>query len=107
IRSGAWPYTEMSRYLDERPETRQQLERTLTYFDAANFAPDIKGPVLLSVGLLDSVALPAAVYGLANVIPAPNEVQVFPQAGHEGGGQDLWEYKLEWLEKVLATEPTE
>lgn len=106
IRSGAWPYTEMSRYLRERPETRQQMERTLAYFDAANFAPDIKCPVLLSVGLLDSVALPAAVYGLANVIPAPTEVQVFPQAGHEGGGQDLWEYKLAWLEKVLAAEPT-
>jgi len=106
IRSGAWPYTEMSRYVGQSPGARQQMERTLAYFDAANFASDIKCPVLLSVGLLDSVALPAAVYAVRNRLQAPNEVQAFPQAGHEGGGPDLWEYKLEWLEKVLAAEPT-
>ncbi len=105
IRSGAWPYTEMDRYLRERPKSRSDMERTLAYFDAANFASDIKCPVLLSVGLLDSVALPAAVYALRNRLLTANEVQVFPQAGHEGGGHDLWEYKLEWLGKVLAPEP--
>jgi len=105
IRSGAWPYTEMDRYLRERPASRSDMERTLAYFDAANFAPDIKCPVLLSVGFLDSVALPAAVYAFRNRLLAANEVQVFPEAGHEGGGHDLWEYKLAWLGKVLAPEP--
>jgi hypothetical protein len=28
----------------------------------------------------------------------------YPQAGHEGGGKDLWAYKLQWLSRNLAAE---
>jgi cephalosporin-C deacetylase len=102
VESAAWPYTEIAGYIREMPAMRSQVEATLAHFDVANFAPDVKCPVLLSVGLLDPVSLPAAVYGCANHLGGPKEVKVLPHAGHEGGGGDLWEYKLEWLAKTLG-----
>jgi len=105
LRAASWPYTEIARLMQQRPETRGPVMRTLRYFDAVNFAPDVQCPVLLSIGLLDRVSLPAAVFGLYNVLPGPKEIRSFPKAGHEGGGEDHWSYKLEWLEKTLGRDP--
>ena len=105
VRSGAWPYTEIARYVRQRPDAAGRVALTLAHFDAVNFAPDVKCPVLLSVGFLDSVSLPTAVYGFANQLAAPNEVRGFPEAGHEVGGEDLWSYKLEWLARALSATP--
>ena len=57
--------------------------------------------MLLSVGFLDPVSLPAAVYGLYNVLPGPKEFKGYPEAGHEGGGA-LWAHKLQWLQRTLG-----
>ncbi len=105
VRSAAWPYTEIARYIRRHPGAASRVARTLSYFDAVNFAPNIKCPVLLRVGLLDPVSLPAAVYGLANVLPGPAEVIPFPEAGHDVGGEELWNHKFEWLAKILGPEP--
>lgn len=105
LRSAAWPYTEIVRYMQRRPEAAAQVTRTLTYFDVVNFAPEIKSPVLLSTGFLDPVSLPAAVYGVFNVLGGPKEIRPYPEAGHEGGGHSLWAYKLDWLKRALATAP--
>lgn len=102
VRSAAWPYTEISGYIQEEPSRRARVESTLAYFDVVNFAPDVKCPALLSVGFHDPVSLPAAVYACANAMPGPTEVQALPEAGHEGGGEEVWEYKLRWLAKVLG-----
>ncbi len=103
LRAASWPYTELSRYLQQHPESQSSLLQTLSYFDVANFAPDIHCPVLLSTGFLDRVSLPGAVFGLYNVLPGPKEIRSFPQAGHEGGGEDLWAYKLDWLAEKLGS----
>ena len=105
LRAASWPYTEIAQLMQQRPEMRGPVMRTLRYFDAVNFAPDVQSPVLLSIGLLDSVSLPAAVFGLYNVLPGPKEIRSFPKAGHEGGGEDHWTYKLEWLEETLGRVP--
>jgi cephalosporin-C deacetylase len=101
LRMAAWPYTEIAERSDESPEERSRIATTLSYFDAVNFAPDVRCPVFLSIGYLDPVSLPAAVYGLYNVLPGPKEIRGYPDAGHEGGGEDLWGHKLQWLAKSL------
>ncbi len=105
VRAASWPYTEIARLMQQRSEMRGPVMRTLRYFDAVNFAADVESPVLLSIGLLDRVSLPAAVFGLYNVLPGPKEIRSFPKAGHEGGGEDHWSYKLEWLEETLGRNP--
>ncbi|MBN1458020.1 MAG: alpha/beta fold hydrolase [Armatimonadetes bacterium] len=105
LRSASWPYTEIARYLQQHPRSRTEVIRTLSYFDAVNFAPEVHCPILLSVGLLDSVSLPAAVFGLYNVLPEPKEMVTFPDAGHEGGGEDHRAYLLDWLQQTVANRP--
>jgi cephalosporin-C deacetylase len=102
LRAASWPYTELARYLQQHAESRGNVLQTLSYFDVANFAPDIHCPVLLSTGFLDRVSLPGAVFGLYNVLPGSKDIRSFPQAGHEGGGEDLWTYKLDWLAEKLG-----
>jgi cephalosporin-C deacetylase len=97
---------EIAQYLRSRPEQMEAVARTLAYFDVVNFAPEVRCPALLSVGFLDQVSLPAGVYGLYNLLGGPKEMRPFPRAGHEGGGQELWAYKLAWLAKQLAPEQT-
>ncbi len=100
LRSAGWPYTEIARYLQAHPEQAEEVRRTLSYFDAANFAPQVRSPVLLSVGLLDRVSLPSAVYGVYNLLPGPKAIRLLPAAGHEGG-DGIWDYKLQWLAEQL------
>jgi cephalosporin-C deacetylase len=102
LRSAAWPYTGIAQQLRAHPEQAQAMTRTLSYFDVVNFAPEVRCPALISVGFLDQVSLPAAVYGMYNRLGGPKEIRPFPRAGHEGGGQELWAYKLAWLAKQLA-----
>jgi len=90
------------RYAQRGPEQVEQVSKTLPYFDLVNLAADIKCPVLLSTGFLDPVSLPSAVYGMFNLIAGPKEIRPFPEAGHEGGGQGFWAYKLAWLAKNLS-----
>ncbi len=103
LRAASWPYTGIARYMEERPQASGGVRETLSYFDAVNFAPKVGCPVLLSVGLLDRVSLPAAVFGLYNVMPEPKAIRTFPRAGHEGGGEHFWRYKLQWLRDTLDT----
>jgi cephalosporin-C deacetylase len=102
LRASSWPYADLARLMNQRPKDAPRMLRTLSYFDVVNFADSIHSPALLSIGLLDSVSLPAAVQGLYNLLPGPKEMQVFPKAGHEGGGEDHWTYKLEWLSRALS-----
>ena len=102
LRASSWPYAELARVINQQPANAAQMLLTLSYFDIVNFADSIHSPTLLSIGLLDSVSLPAAVQGLYNVLPGPKEMRVFPKAGHEGGGEDYWTYKLEWLSRALG-----
>jgi cephalosporin-C deacetylase len=103
IRAAGWPYTSVSRYVQEQGQQSDAVRKTLSYFDVANFAPDIKCPVLMTVGFLDQVSLPAAGYGVFNLLPVPKEMKPLPKAGHEGGGEALWGYKLNWLAKTLIS----
>lgn len=105
LRSAGWPYTEIARYTAQHPEQRAPVAKTLSYFDVVNFAPDVKCPALLSVGFLDPVSLPAGVYGAYNLLPGPKEIHGLPEAGHEGGGDELWSHKLQWLARTLGARP--
>ncbi len=102
LRSADWPYTGIARYMTQRPHSAPGVSKTLSYFDVINASPQLHCPVLLSIGLLDRVSLPAAVYGLYNVLPGPKEIRTYPLAGHEGGGEDHWAYTLDWLSKAVA-----
>ena len=90
---GYWPFT-----MTAKPagQTDEQFLRTLSYFDAANFTPDIRCPVLAEVGLMDTVTAGGnQLCALAHVPPAQRYVLCSPWGGHATGireGSRLWEY---------------
>ena len=45
-----------------------------------NFAPRIKCPALVSLGLIDTVCRPTGIYAAFNQIPGPKELVVLPDA---------------------------
>ena len=50
--TGYWPFK-----MSAKPEgqTEEQFFKTLSYFDVANFTPDVQCPAVILVGLLDWV----------------------------------------------------
>ena len=47
----AYPYQEIADYLRANPDSREQVEDTLAYFDGINLAHRINCPIIVSVGL--------------------------------------------------------
>lgn len=55
----------------------------LSYFDVMNFAPWIKCPVLISVGLKDTACPPPTIFALYNHLSCVKEIIPYPDYGHE------------------------
>lgn len=79
----------------------EELAKIMAYFDAANFASQIRCPVLLNIGLQDFVTSPVGVISAWNSIPQDTIKRLYadPWAGHNGpdGGQRLiseWQVAL-------------
>jgi len=81
------PYQEIARYMkafDPAGHHRHELFATLSYFDCMNLAPWISCPLLLSVGLEDSICPPSTVFAAFNhVLSTERSVRVYPQWGHD------------------------
>ena len=76
-----WP--EMNAWIDAKSKRSwDSTLRTMSYFDALNFADRINCPVLISLGLQDDVCPPATIFSVYNRIDAPKEYRVYPAAGH-------------------------
>jgi cephalosporin-C deacetylase len=80
----AYPYQEIADYLRMNPDSRQQVEETLAYFDGINLAHRITCPIIVSVGLQDSTCPPETGYAMFNAI-ASSDKQIY---GYDGHGHD-------------------
>ncbi|RVU00533.1 hypothetical protein EOD41_11050 [Mucilaginibacter limnophilus] len=81
--------------------TDQRLFRTWDYFDPLNFAPLVKCPVLMGIGLLDELCPPQCSYGLFNKLStAKKEIWVTPDKGHEVDG-NYYRYQAQWLREYF------
>lgn len=76
----SWPY--WLKGVD--PEARAAVLRTSRYFDPTHFAPRVKCPVLLGVGLLDNTARPEGVLLMASQLGGPCEQVLMDDADHKG-----------------------
>lgn len=54
------------------------------YFDAMNFAPRIKVPALVGVGLIDTVCPADGVLATCNLLKGPKKIIIMPLADHRG-----------------------
>ena len=77
----AYPYQEIADYLRLYPDSREQVENTLAYFDGINLAHRITCPIIVSVGLQDSTCPPETGFAMFNNI-ASDDKQMYAYDGH-------------------------
>jgi cephalosporin-C deacetylase-like acetyl esterase len=87
----------------------QKVRSASRYYDPIHFARRIKCPVLIGLALRDELAPPASVLAAANVIAAPKEVIILPNAGHqdENGSQAPYNQRCygAWLPALRQGKP--
>lgn len=92
--------TEAAAFVNRFPEHLEAVLRTLSYFDLVHLAPRIEIPVLMSVGLKDTVCMPETVFAAYNRIPSEKSLNVYPFAGHWVGDYQKREV-FEFMKKHL------
>ncbi len=84
----SYPYQEIADYLRMNPESRQQVEDTLAYFDGINLAPRIRCPIIVSVGLQDSTCPPETGYATFDAIgSADKRMYAYDGHGHDANNR--------------------
>src|SRR5262249_40611897 len=85
--TSAYPYHQINDYLRLYPERRSEVARTLAYFDGIHFAPRIRCPILVNIGLRDNVCPPETGYAVYRAIGSVEKrLYTYPDAGHDAGG---------------------
>lgn len=98
----AYPYKEVSDYLAVYPHHREQVMRTLSYYDGLSTAARSSAPALFSVGLMDQISPPSTVYAAYHHYAGPKAIEVYPFNGHEGGRGYHVERIMAWLPDVVG-----
>lgn len=81
----SYPYEELTEYLRRHPDHAPLVRETLSYYDGINFAPRIRAPMLVYLGLEDDVCPPETGYAVFAAMTAPKELLAFPRCAHDAG----------------------
>jgi endoglucanase len=82
-----------------------EVMKTAPYFDTANFAPGIKAPSLVSLGLFDGTAPPTTILSVFNLLAGPKELLPL-HSDHGGPGQQPRDTRREeWLAALVQGRP--
>jgi cephalosporin-C deacetylase len=85
----SYPYEEMNEYLRQYPDREAAMRQTVAYYDGINFAPRIRCPMLIYVGLGDDVCPPETGFDLEAAMTCPTELHAYPRCAHDAG--NYWE----------------
>jgi cephalosporin-C deacetylase len=81
----SYPYEEINDYLRLYPEREPQVRATVAYYDGINFAPLIRCPMLVNIGLEDDVCPPETGYAVYNAMTCPKDLHAYPRCAHDAG----------------------
>jgi cephalosporin-C deacetylase len=93
----AYPYREISDYLQGFRDRVDETFATLAYFDGTSFATRATAPALFSVALMDEVCPPSTVFAAYNGYAGRKDMAVYAYNGHEGGGPYQRRRQLEFV----------
>lgn len=92
------PFMDVRTYLSVHRDRVEETFTTLAYFDAVNFARRATAPARFSVGLMDDIVPPSAVYAAFNHYAQPDKtIDEYAFNGHEGGGDHQWVRQADWI----------
>jgi len=99
-----WPNEHYPELIEKFPGlTFADINRVLSYVDTMNLAEWIRCPVLMSVGLQDSVCPPRNSFATYNRVRSKKEYRVYPFAGH-GVWREHSNIKNKWMAGILGVE---
>ncbi|MES2376504.1 MAG: acetylxylan esterase [Bacteroidota bacterium] len=79
-----WPMSSIKKYIGTQPGlTLDRVLDNMDYFDAKNFASNLKCPTIMGIGLLDPFAPPNNEYAAFNNIKPSKRMMVFKDLAHE------------------------
>lgn len=78
---------------------------TSRYFDTVNFAPLVRVPTLVGLGLIDITCPPSGVLSMFNQLNGPKEHVFFPLMGHKGPHPAYEARAKVWLDALLHAQP--
>jgi len=81
----SYPYEEINDYLRQHPDHEPMVRETLAYFDGINFAPLIKAPMFVYIGLEDDVVPPETGYALVEAMNCPKTLHASERCAHDAG----------------------
>ena len=97
----SYPYDELSCYSRAYPGRTGQMLETLRYFDAVNFAPRIRCPMVVGIALEDEVCPPETSYAAYRLLGGEKELWLFPDSGH-GNAHAYPAQETAWLERRIG-----
>lgn len=74
--------SELARFVTLFPDKLDAVLETISYFDIMNLAERIRVPVMISVGLKDTVCMPETIYAAYNRLKGAKEIHPYPFMGH-------------------------
>jgi cephalosporin-C deacetylase len=81
----SYPYEEINEFLRAHPDLGPQVENTAAYYDVINFAPMIRCPTLVHIGLVDDVCPPETGLALYAALPCPKQLLTMEGSAHDAG----------------------
>jgi cephalosporin-C deacetylase len=85
----SYPYEEINEYLRLYSEREQAVRGTLNYFDGINFAPLIRCPMQINIGLRDDVCPPETGFAVYDALTCEKTLHTYPNCAHDAGS--YWE----------------
>ena len=101
----SYPYDELTCYARANPDRVEEMLETLRYYDAVNFAPGIKCPMVVGIALEDEVCPPGTSYAAYQALTGPKELWLFPDSGH-GNAHEYPAKETAWLEQQISKSQT-
>ena len=81
-----YPYHEINDYLQLHPDRREVVKSTLAYFDCLNFAPQVKCPIVVSLGTQDNIVPPETCRAAFDTLGSTEKtLHCYGDCGHDGG----------------------
>jgi len=99
-RSPGWP----AWYYRTAGKDAAKVIETSRYYDVVNFAPRIKCPVLVGVGLVDETCPPAGILAAMNRVKGRKEVVLLPGSDHQGKNnthQPFYDRSADWMSALV------
>ncbi len=100
-RAAGWPMW----YWATEGKDAAKVRAASRYYDVVNFAPRVKCPIVVGLGLVDVTCPAPGVFAMTNALKGPKEVVVMPTTGH-GGDHGAYSKRCEaWFADLVKGLP--